>query len=103
MSLFSLFRGQTTAPVARERLQILLAHERNSSCNSDLIAVLHKEILSAISKHISIDPDKVEVKMQRHEHVHVLEIDLEIKTSSPMPALENDRIYRGEQTASSLV
>ena len=103
MSLFGLFKRQTSAPVARERLQVLLAHERNSSCNSDLIAVLHEEILSVISKHISVNPDKVEVKMQRHEQMAVLDIDLEIETPLWIPALKNDRSHRREQTASSLV
>ena len=82
--------SDTSAPVASERLQALFARERNSTCDSDLIAVLHKEILSATSNHISVDPDKVEVKMQQHDHMSVLEIDLEIETPSSMPALENE-------------
>ena len=40
MSIFSLFRKQTSAPVARERLQVLLAHERASVGQSDLVAIL---------------------------------------------------------------
>jgi cell division topological specificity factor len=79
MSLFGMFGRRGSAPVARERLQILLAHERSSTCNPDLIALLHKEVLSALSKHIAIDPDKVEVKMHRRDAVSVLEIDVEIE------------------------
>jgi cell division topological specificity factor len=79
MSLFGIFGRRTSAPVARERLQILLAHERNSACSSDLIAILHKEVLAAISKHIAVDADKVEVKMHRRDAVSVLEIDVEIE------------------------
>ncbi len=45
MSLFKIFNRRTSAPVARERLQILLARERRSICNSNPIAVLHKEAL----------------------------------------------------------
>jgi cell division topological specificity factor len=86
MNLFRIFNRPTSAPIARERLQILLAHERRSTCNSDLIAILHKEILAAISKHISVDPDKVEVKMHRREEVSLLEIDVEIET----PAADED-------------
>ena len=40
MNLLRLFGRRQSASVARERLQILLAHERNTNCNSDLIAVL---------------------------------------------------------------
>lgn len=79
MSLFGIFGRRTSAPVARERLQILLAHERKSACNSALIAILHKEVLAAISKHIAVDPDKVAVRMHRRETVSVLEIDVEIE------------------------
>ncbi|SDR33775.1 cell division topological specificity factor MinE [Rhizobiales bacterium GAS191] len=80
MNLFGIFGRRGSAPVARERLQILLAHERNGGCNSDLIAVLHKEVLEAISKHVHIDPDKVDVKMHRREAMSLLEIDIEIET-----------------------
>jgi len=81
MNLLSLFGRRKSASVARERLQILLAHERNGgTCNSDLIAVLHKEVLQAVSKHLKIDPDKVDVKMHRREAMSLLEIDIEIET-----------------------
>jgi cell division topological specificity factor len=78
MNLFGMFNRRGSAPVARERLQILMAHERRSNSDSDLIVLLHKEILDAISKHIEIDADKVEVKMHRRDVVSVLEIDVEI-------------------------
>jgi cell division topological specificity factor len=77
MNLFNLFGRRGSAPVARERLQILLAHEKKSG-NSDLIVILHREILQAISRHIDVDPDKVEVKMHQRDAVSVLEIDVEI-------------------------
>jgi len=82
MNLLRLFGRRGSAPVARERLQILLAHERNGGCGSDLIAILHKEVLAAVSKHVEVDPDKVDVKMHRREAMSVLEIDIEIETPS---------------------
>ena len=82
MSLLRLFGKRRSASVARERLQILLAHERNNNCSSDLIAVLHKEVLQAISKHLTVDPGKVEVKVHRREAVSMLEIDIEIDTAT---------------------
>ena len=81
MSLLNLFRPRKSASVARERLQILLAHERNTNCNSDLISLLHKEVLQAVSKHLPIDPDKVDIKMHRREDMSLLEIDIEIDSS----------------------
>lgn len=77
MSLFPLFRKQRTAPAARERLQVLLAHER-SSVGSDLVSVLREEILAVIAKHVDVDAERVRVKMDRDEHMSILEIDVEI-------------------------
>ncbi len=77
MSIFRLFRKQKSAPTARERLQVLLAHER-ASVGSDLVAVLREEILAVIAKHVQVDGDKVQVKMDRDEHVSILEIEVEI-------------------------
>lgn len=78
MKLFRIFGRGNSAPVARERLQILLAHERRFACNPDLLAVLHKEVLQAISKHVVINHDRVEVTMHRRDEMSVLEIDIEL-------------------------
>lgn len=77
MSIFNLFRKQRSAPMARERLQLLLAHER-ASAGSDLVSILREEILAVIAKHVQIDADKVHVKMERDENFSLLEIDVEI-------------------------
>jgi cell division topological specificity factor len=77
--LLRLFSGRTaSAPVARERLQILLAHERGSRGQPDLLGVLRAEILAAVARHITLDPDKVIVKMDRGQHVSTLEVDIEV-------------------------
>ena len=85
MSIFNLFRKQKSAPLARERLQVLLAHERNGVGN-ELVALLREEILAVIAKHVQIDSDKVHVKMDSDEHVSVLEIDVEIPLAAQMRA-----------------
>lgn len=78
MSLFNFFNRRTSAPVARERLQILLAHERVAGSHSQLVAVLQEEILAVIAKHMQIDRDKVVVKLDRGNEVSTLEIDIEM-------------------------
>jgi cell division topological specificity factor len=80
MNLFNLFRRQPTAPIARDRLQILLSHERTIAGGSDLVAVLREEILAVIKKHVQVDSEKVQVKMERGESVSMLEVDIEIPT-----------------------
>ena len=78
MSLFRLFKPLGTAPVARERLQILLAHERAALGPRDLVTILRDELLATIARHIEFDPEKLSVKMDRTDSVSTLEIDVEI-------------------------
>jgi cell division topological specificity factor len=86
MSLFNLWGRRSSAPVARERLQILLAHERALIGQTDLIAVLRGEILAVICRHMQVDDDKVRVTMNRGETVSTLEIDIEIPTAAARSA-----------------
>ena len=79
MSLLRLFSSRpASAPVARERLQILLAHERGSRGQPDLLMQLREEILAAVSRHVTLDPDKVIVRMERGKDVSTLEVDVEL-------------------------
>jgi cell division topological specificity factor len=79
MSLFGFFNRKPTAAIARDRLQILLAHERASlGGNSDLIAILQEEILQVIAKHVFVERDKVQVKLDRGNAFSTLEIGVEI-------------------------
>ena len=77
MTLFTLFR-RGSAPVARERLQILLAHERVARSQPDLLGQLREEILAVISRHVAFEPDKVQIKMDRGRSVSTLEVEIEI-------------------------
>jgi len=77
MSLFKLLR-RGSAPVARERLQILLAHERSARSQPDLLGILREEILAVISRHVSFEPDRVQIKLDRGKSVSTLEVDIEI-------------------------
>jgi len=84
MSLLTLFRRQRTAPVARERLQVLLAHERMAGGHSELLNLLREEILAVIAKHIKVDSDKVNIKLDRGADVSTLEIDVEMPATLPL-------------------
>jgi cell division topological specificity factor len=77
MSLFGLFR-RGSAPIARERLQILLSHERVACGRPDLLSILREEIIAVIGRHASFEPDKVQIKMERGKSVSTLAIELEI-------------------------
>ena len=95
MSILDFFskNRRSSAPVARERLQVLLAHERALTGGADLAAVLKQEILEVIARHIPIDRDRVMVKLDRGDQVSTLEIDVEMpdtalaqRVAAPAPA-----------------
>jgi cell division topological specificity factor len=86
MKLFNLFGRRGTAPIARDRLQILLAHERTIAGGSDLVAILREEILAVIKKHVHVDAEKVQVKMDRGESVSTLEVEIEVPTKPVVEA-----------------
>jgi cell division topological specificity factor len=75
---FNFFRRSGSAPVARERLQLLLAHERIERTQPDLVAKLREEILAVIGKHVQLDSERVQVKMDRGNMVSRLEIDIQL-------------------------
>jgi cell division topological specificity factor len=86
MSLFGFLKSRGTAPVARERLQILLAHERVAVGPRDLVAILRDELVATIARHIEFDPEKLSVKMERTGSFSTLEIDVEIPRDTIGPA-----------------
>jgi len=84
MSLFNWFRPRSTAPIARERLKMVLAHERVGNTHSQLLAVLQEEILAVITRHMQIDRDKVVVKLDPGDDFDTLEIDVEVPAKMKM-------------------
>ena len=96
MNLLRFFRrapAPQTAPAARERLQILLTHERSSGNQPDLVAILREEILAVVGKHVKIDPDAVDVRVERGKDISTLEIEVEVPfvgaTTKPAPAAKD--------------
>jgi len=83
MKFFDFARRRSSAPVARERLQILLEYERCLVNRSDLITVLRQEILRVVARHVTIDLDKVQVKVDRGETVSTLAVDIKIPNNMP--------------------
>jgi cell division topological specificity factor len=81
MSLLDLFRRRSSAPIARERLQILLSHERATGGQSELLAKLRDEILAVVTKHVNVENDQVQVTVDRDDNVSMLEISVEVPHS----------------------
>ena len=78
MSILSLFGRKKSAPVARERLQVILAHERASTGRSELISRMRQDIVAVIARHVGISAEDVSVKINRRDSVFVLKIDMDV-------------------------
>ena len=86
MRLFRFLRPKSSAPVARERLQILLEYERNLVNQTDLIAVLREEILAVVGRHVTIDPDKVQIRVDRGAELSIIAVGIQIPNETRMSA-----------------
>lgn len=82
MSFLSFFLGENknTASVAKERLQIILAHERSSrnAAEPDYLPALQRELVAVIGKYIKINPDDIKVMLERQDNLEVLEVKIEL-------------------------
>ncbi len=86
MSIFDYFKSgkRSSASVAKERLQIIVAHQRGK--NDDFLPLLQKELIAVISKYVKIDQDQVKVELDKNGDTSVLELNIVL----PNRALERD-------------
>ena len=81
MGLLSLFlrEKKSTASVAKERLQLIIAHERvGRGANPDYLADLQRELIAVISKYVKVDLRDVKVEMARQDNLEVLQVKIEL-------------------------
>ncbi|MDF0604124.1 cell division topological specificity factor MinE [Neisseriaceae bacterium TC5R-5] len=78
MSLIEMIFGkrQKSASIARERLQIILAHERNGRNAPDYLPALQRELMEVISKYVAVNLDDIKVQVERQDDFEVLEVNI---------------------------
>jgi cell division topological specificity factor len=69
-----------TANVAKERLQLILAHERSgrNAAEPDYLQDLQRDLIAVVSKYIKIDVKDIKVNLDRHGNLEVLEVKIEL-------------------------
>lgn len=85
MSFLDYFRGKKTASsanVAKERLQIIVAHERGQRDQPDYLPKMQQEILEVIRKYVQISDDMVQVDVDRSDNCSVLELNVTLPERS---------------------
>lgn len=78
MSFFDYFRSQKkrSAAVAKERLQIIVAHERGQRGTPDYLPTMQDELLQVIRRYIDVDDDAVRLQVDRDGDYEVLELNI---------------------------
>lgn len=85
MSLLSFFLGrkENTASVAKERLQIILAHERSGRglSRADYLPQMQQELMAVIAKYVKVAPEDVKINLEKQDDFEVLEVKIELPES----------------------
>jgi cell division topological specificity factor len=69
-------RKQTSASVAKERLQIIVAHERGITRGPDYLPVLQREILEVVRKYVHIHEEQIKISMDKDGDCEILELNI---------------------------
>lgn len=80
-SLLSFFIGQKkkTASLAKDRLQIILAHERRQDQHQpDYLQALQRDLLATIARYVRINPSDIKVNLEQKDNLDVLDIKIEL-------------------------
>jgi cell division topological specificity factor len=79
MNLFSIFfpKQPASASIAKERLQIVLAHERIGRDGPDFLPAMQRELLAVVAKYVAVREDMIRVNLGKTGNASVLEINVE--------------------------
>ncbi len=80
MSIFDFFdrENKKTASVAKERLQIILAHERIGRNTPDYLPALQRDLIAVIGRYVKINPEDIIVRRERQDDLEILEVKIEL-------------------------
>lgn len=73
--------NRKSAQIARERLQIVVSHQRSEGGDVDFLPKLRHELLAVISKYVKVDQNQINVQLQRTGSCSVLELNITLPTA----------------------
>jgi cell division topological specificity factor len=76
------------ASQAKERLQIVLAHERIGRTREDFLPKLQQELVAVVARYVAIDPGKVNINLDRGGDMSTLAIEIELPGPRPSLAMQ---------------
>ena len=75
-------RPQESAKCAKERLQIIIAHEREERDNPDYLPLLQRDLLEVIARYVKIQKDDVKIELERQNGCSILELNVTLPALS---------------------
>jgi cell division topological specificity factor len=82
-------RQPASATTAKQRLQLVLAHDR-SDLNPELLEKMRREILEVVSRYVEIDLEEGDVSLETEDRVTALVANLPIRRTKPLPLQESN-------------
>ena len=78
MGLLDYFRTSrpSSASVAKERLQILVAHERTSRNQPSYLPQLQQELLQVVRKYVDVDQDAITINFEQDDNQEIFELNI---------------------------
>ena len=79
MGIFNFFRSRrkgSSAQSAKERLQVVIAHERADRDGPDYLPLLKQDLLNVIKKYVDIDEEQLKVQLDSQDDCDVLELNI---------------------------
>ena len=86
LNFFRRNRETTSAEAAKERLQILLSHERTDRSSPEYLPMLQRDILEVIQRYMRVGDEGVDIKLERGDELSTLEINIELPGQGKMQA-----------------
>ena len=77
---------KNSANLAKERLQIIVSHERNQRESKDFLPQLQQELISVIAKYVEIDKEQVKVELERVGDRSILELNIALPDKTELLA-----------------
>ncbi len=78
LNYFSFLRQRKSAAVAKERLQIIVAHERSAIARGplDFLPRLQEELLAVVRKYVNVSEHQIKVNVEKNGNYEVLEVNI---------------------------
>ena len=86
LDFFRIKRSNTSANVAKERLKVIVSHERAKKQDPEFLKKLHAEIMEVIKKYVHIEPNQVNVNIDKDKDCSILELNVTLNDAKSSAA-----------------